>query len=167
MKNLFFSIHGRIGRQQFWLGFLAISLFIFAGNNLLRALGQSMTGFYISLFFPFFSIYVLYCLYGKRLHDMGRSTGPFFAMIAAECVAIIIVMMMFGGSEYFAEFSQFERKEAIDPAITQEIISRYQAKISANMNVIQPLLKAVPLLFTLWVGAAKGQRDTNKYGPPL
>lgn len=161
---LFFSPNGRIGRQPFWLGFLFVALFIFAGNNLLRALGHSMTGFYISLIFPFVSLYMLYCVYGKRLHDMGRSTGPFFVMIILECVAMIIVMLTFGGSEYFAEFSQFDRKEAIDPEITQEIISRYQAKIEANMGLIRPLLLGVPILFTAWVGLTKSEGLTNKHG---
>lgn len=162
---LFFSPNGRISRQQFWLGFLVVALFIFAGNNLLRALGHSMTGFYISLFFPFLSLYMLYCVFGKRLHDMGRSTGPFFVMIILECVAMIIVMLTFGGSEYFAEFSQFDRKEAIDPAITQEIIGRYQAKIEANMGLIRPLLLGVPIVFTAWTGLSKGETAANRYGP--
>ena len=165
MRNLFFSSAGRIARPQFLIGFVCVSVFVFAGNTLLRALGTSMTGFYIALFFPFLAIYMLYCVYGKRLHDMGYTVRPFIVMIILEIVAVLFVMLMFGGADYFAEFSQFERKEAIDPAVTQEIIARYQAKIQANMPIIRPLMLAVPLLFTFWVGTAKSEAQTNDYGP--
>lgn len=124
-----------------------------------------MTGFYIALFFPFLSLYMLYCVYGKRLHDTGRTVRPFFVMIILEIIAVIIVMLMFGGTEYVTEFSQFDRKEAIDPAVTQEIIQRYQAKIQANMPVIRPLLMGVPLLFTFWLGTVKSDPEANEYGP--
>lgn len=166
MRNLFFSSAGRIDRQRFLIGFICVSLFVFLGNTGLRMLGQSMTGFYIALFFPFISLYMLYCVYGKRLHDMGRSVRPFFIMIILEIVAVIFVMLTFGGADYFAEFSQFDRKEAIDPAVTQEIIARYQAKIQANMPVIRPLMLSVPLIFTFWLGVSKSDPKTNAYGPP-
>ncbi len=165
MRHLFFSTEGRIDRQKFLIGFVCVSLFVFAGNTLLRTLGQSMTGFYIALFFPFISFYIIYCVYGKRLHDMGRTVRPFYIMIFLEIVAVIFVMLSFGGADYFSEFSQFDRKDIIDPAVTQDIIARYQDKVQANMPIIRPLLLGIPLLFTLWLGVAKSDPGENKYGP--
>ncbi len=155
MRDMFFSSKGRMNRKNFWIAFLCTAAFIVLGNTLLRALNNSMAAFYIALFFPFIAVYMLYCVYGKRLHDMGYTVRPFFLMVFFELVAVIAVMLIFGGSDYFAEFSQFERKEAIDPAVTQEIISRYQATIQANMGIIRPLLMAVPAIFTIWIGFAK------------
>ena len=166
MKKMFFSSAGRSTRQKFWIAFACVSIFIIAMNALLRLLGpESMTAFFIALPFPFVAIYMLYCVYGKRLHDMGLTVRPFFIMLFLELLAVIFVMLTFGGAEYFAEFSQFDRKETIDPAIVQDIIGRYQAKMEANIHIINTLLMGIPALFTLWVGFAKSDPHENMYGP--
>lgn len=166
MLDLFFKTDGRMGQKQFLVGFIGLSIFIFAVNSLLRWLnqtsGQTMVSFWIALIFPFLALYIIYCVYGKRLTDMGRSRGYLFAMFALEVLAVIVVMLIFGGAEYFAEFSQFERKEAIDPEITQAIIRKYQATINANMMLIRPLLMGVPILFTVWLALSPSKTKADE-----
>lgn len=165
MKQMFFSSAGRSARQDFWIGLALASIFIIAFNALLRFLGpESMLAFFLALPFPFVAIYTLYCIFGKRLHDMNRTVRPFFIMMFVQLLAVIFVMLTFGGAEYFSEFSKFDRKDTIDPAIVQDIIGRYQDKIKANIHVINALLMGIPALFTLWVGFSNSDPDDNKYG---
>ncbi len=63
LGNLLFSPFGRIGRGQFWGAWLGLSIFG-------AALG------WIPLVGPVVGVvalYILVCLFSKRLHDMGRS----------------------------------------------------------------------------------------------
>lgn len=163
MLNLFFSTKGRIGRAQFLVGVVVASVVIFGFNRLLHWIGEttnhSMLSFWLALVFPFLALYVIYCLYGKRLTDIGRSRGWVFAMFALETLAVIIVMLSFGGADYFDAFSKFDRKDAIDPAVTQAIIDQYQSQIAANIYIIKPLLMAVPAAFTAWLGLAKPRSE--------
>lgn len=159
-KFLFLGRSGKISRSQFWIGFVGVFLFIAIGNYGLSRISGTMTAFYIALFFPFIALYMIYCVYGKRLLDMGRKRSWVFGIIALEIVAIIAVMLGFGGAEYFSEFSQFDRKEAIDPEITQAIIDKYQARQEDSLPIIKAMLLVIPTLFTIWVGSSKGQTDT-------
>lgn len=167
IKTLFFSPNGRIARPQYWLGFAALCVFVVSGNAALRTVGfQTMPGFYLGMIFYSLALYMFYNLFAKRLHDMGRSVRPFFALIAAEVAAMIVIMLMFGGSEYFAEFSQYSREAEIDPEIANEITARYQANIAESMPFIRQLLMLLPALFVLWLGLSKSQPGDNAYGPP-
>ncbi len=165
MYKLFLSPSGRIGPKPFWLVLGGFTILVIAFNVLLRQMGNSTLAFLISLPFPFIALHMVYCIYGKRLHDMGRGFWPITGMIALELLVIIGVMMAFGGAEYFDAFAQFDRKEDIDPAVTQAIIETYQAKLTANNHIIKPLFMAVPALFTLWVGLSKPEPKDNRYGP--
>ncbi len=165
MYKLFLSPSGRIDRRPFWLTLIGFAVLVAVFNVLLRQMGNSTLAFLISLPFPFIALHMIYCIYGKRLHDMGRGFGPITGMIALEFLVIIGVMMAFGGAGYFDAFAQFDRKEDIDPAVTQAIIETYQAKLTANNHIIKPLLMLVPALFTLWVGLSKPEAKDNRYGP--
>lgn len=151
-KTLFFRTKGRIDRLQFWIGFAGLFLFIGLGNFGLSTISGTMTAFYIALFFPFVALYMIYCVYGKRLQDMGRKPSWVFGIIALEFIAVIFVLLSFGGAEYFSEFSQFDRKEDINPELIQAIKDKYQARQRASLPQIQFWLLLIPALFTLWVG---------------
>ena len=152
MRDLFFKFGGEIPRQSFWIGFSGIAIFVMAGNALLRSLGTSMIAFYISLVFPFLALYMIYCVYGKRLRDMGHTAKLLSVMILLEILAVIIVMLAFGGAEYFSEFSQYSRKEEIDPAVRDAIIQKYQDNLKAKDHLTGPILMGIPVLFTIYVG---------------
>ena len=113
MYKLLLSPAGRIGRQHFWIGMAVFAVLVVVFNWGLKQMGGSTWAFLMSLPFPFLVLHMAYSIYGKRLHDMGRSFWPLTAMIVSLIVVAIIVMLSFGGSDYFAEFSQYERKENI------------------------------------------------------
>jgi|GEM_PF-754951 len=164
MKQLFLSPTGRIPRRKFWMGFIGLFVFILAVNTYLANFPQLYVSFWIALVFPFLALYLIYCIYGKRLHDLGQSYWPLTGAIVLELAVIIGVMLAFGGADYFYEFSQYERKAVIDPDVRETLITEYQAEISSKMHIIQPLLLVVPVLFTLFLGTKTGQQETNKYG---
>lgn len=136
-------------------------------NFVLGRLGNSTTAFLISLPFPFLVLHMAYCVYGKRLHDMGRSFWPLTAMIVSLIMVAIIVMLSFGGSEYFAEFAQYDRKEDIDPEEIERIKTAYQARLSQGNATVSNVIIAIITAFTLWCGIWKSDPNTNNYGPPL
>ena len=78
---------------------------------------------------------------------------------------LIIIMLSFGGSEYFSEFAQYERKSDIDPAVSEAIIERYQTRLAQGLPILRGLLLAIIGGFTMWCGLSKPQVGDNKYGP--
>lgn len=164
MKTIFLSPTGRMGRKDFWIGFIGLAVFITAVNTYLANFPQLYVSFWIALVFPFLALYLIYCIYGKRLHDLGQSYWPLTGAIVLQIIVIIGVMMAFGGAEYFSDFSQYDRKAVIDESVREALITKYQAEISSNMHIIRPLLLVVPTVFTLFLGIKSGHATENKYG---
>lgn len=163
MFDLFFKATGLITRKPFWIGVVGLFIFVEVINFTLRALNNNALGFSIALVFPFLVGYMIYCVYGKRLHDMGRSWWPITAAIVAEILIMIAVMMAYGGAEYFAGFAQYERKAVIDEAVRQALITDYQTEIAAHTNIIRVWFLIVPVALTLWLGTAESKVENNKY----
>ena len=134
----------------------------------LKQLGGSTWAFLISLPFPFLVLHMAYSIYGKRLHDMGRSFWPLTAMIVLAFIVIpIIVVLTFGGSEMFSEFAQYERKTEIDPEVSKALQDSYQQNLKEGIPYLPHLIWGIILGFTLWCGVSKPDAGTNKYGAPL
>jgi len=83
MYKLLLSPAGRIGRQRYWIGMAVFAVLVVVFNLGLKQLGGSTWAFLISLPFPFLVLHMAYSIYGKRLHDMGRSFWPLTAMIVS------------------------------------------------------------------------------------
>lgn len=164
MYKLLLSPAGRIGRQHFWIGMAVFAVLVVVFNWGLKQMGGSTWAFLMSLPFPFLVLHMAYSIYGKRLHDMGRSFWPLTAMIVSLIVVAIIVMLSFGGSDYFAEFSQYERKEDIDPAVRAAIQERYQARLAQGNGTVRAVMLTIIGGFTLWCGVSKPDAEANKYG---
>jgi len=152
MFKLFFSPIGPIGRRDFWIGFVGLFIFVTLTNAVLRRLEPGWGPLITSFVFICLIFYLIGCVYGKRLVDSGRTRWPLTGAIALQIIFVIAVILMFGGAEFFAEFSKFDRKDDIDPAISEAITARYQDKMTANMGVIRGLMLVVPVAFTIWVG---------------
>ena len=75
-------------------------------------------------------------------------------------------MLTFGGSEYFSEFAQYDRKEDIDPAEIERIKAAYQERLSQGNATVSNIMMGIIAAFTLWCGLTKSDPETNKYGPP-
>ncbi|WP_034387237.1 DUF805 domain-containing protein [Hellea balneolensis] len=164
--KMLLSPAGRMGRKDFWIAMILFTALVILFNFGLQRLGTDSTlAFLISLPFPFLVLHMTYCIYGKRLHDMGRSFWPLTSMIVSLILVAIVVMLAFGGSEYVSEFAQYDRKEDIDPAVQNEIIERYQAEMSKSPATVSNVMMGIIATFTLWCGLSKSEAKDNKYGP--
>ena len=104
-------------------------------------------------------------IYGKRLKDFGRSVLMIILAITALLVLLMVIMLGFGGAEYFAEYGQYERKATIDPAVREAINARYTERMAAAAPVVRWSTGALMVAFTLWVGLSRGDPGPNRYGP--
>jgi len=165
--NVMLSPSGRIDRKTYGLGFVGLIIFVGVMNFLMgRVTQQGALEFWLGLaaFFLFFQI--MYAVYGKRLHDIGRTFWPLTGCIMLTILIMIVVMMTFGGVEYFSEFAQYDRKDTIDPARREAITQAYESRLKEGEAVLGPILIALWAGFTLWLGITKSDPKTNLYGPP-
>lgn len=72
---LFTSIQGRIGRQGYWLGNIALSVVIFIAEILDQVLGTALDngGGILTIIAMLVTIYPSIAIYAKRWHDRGKS----------------------------------------------------------------------------------------------
>jgi uncharacterized membrane protein YhaH (DUF805 family) len=141
-QRLFLSADGRIGRQEYWVGFLIL-------------LGVG----FIARFIPFLGglislalIYPQVCVGSKRLHDMGRS--GFLMLIPYGVFLVALVMaLMFGGLAFLGAMVGGG--------------DGTMAAVGAGLGVGGAILLAclVSLAFIVWVGVTPSQAGENRYGP--
>jgi len=105
--KLLLSPSGRIGRRDYLIGLVGLVVVFTLYGLLINALGGSMAGFFAVLAFPFVILQIAYSVYGKRLHDIGRSLWPLTGLLCAIIAAMIIVMLVYGGADYFAAYSEY------------------------------------------------------------
>lgn len=145
--DVLFKPNGRISQGQFWGGWAAL-----VGANI------------VSGFIPFLGtlisiglIYVGCCIYGKRLHDMGK-TAWLHAIpwgVSIVCTFIAIGMMI----PAIMEAAEMEGS-ASDEEIFMMMFSSMGP--TALIFVVSGLIW---LGYTIWVGASASQPAENKYGP--
>ena len=164
--KILMSPAGRMGRRDYLLGLAAFTVAVLVFNFILARMGNSVWAFLISLPFPFIVLHMTYCVYGKRLHDMGRSFWPLTAMICALLLVMIGVMLSFGGSEYFSEFAQYDSKNPAPPEVAEAIRLEYETRMVAGLPWLTGLMSGIIGLFTLWLVLSKTEPATNQYGPP-
>ena len=85
-------------------------------------------------------------------------------MIVLLIFVAIVVMLAFGGTEYFSEFSQYDRKEDIDPEEIERIKNAYQKNLSEGNATVYNVMASIIFIFTLWCGISKGDPNANSYG---
>lgn len=170
MPNLFkllFSPSGRIGRRDYLIGLVLFCIITVLFNLTLKSLGSSMAAFWLSLPFPFIVLHMTYCVYGKRLHDMGRSFWPVTAFIVGLIAIAIIVMMSFGGAEYFSGFAEYGRDNPPPPDLAERLQTEYQARLAEGSGWLYGSMCGLIGAFSLWLALAKSQSGSNAYGPAL
>ena len=154
-----------MGRRNYVIGLIGIAILAAAFNFVLPRMGNSVWAFLISLPFPFIVLHMAYCVYGKRLHDLGRSFWAVTAMITLLLVVMISIMMTYGGSEYFAGFAEYDREAMIPAEAAESLQKTYQAELAKGLPLMNGLMLGVIGAFSLWLGLAKSQAGENRYGP--
>ena len=111
---------GRTDRRTFWitLAAFAVLLSVFKWGLFQHDTTGAFYfwGFLIWLTMLFCGVFAIY---GKRLKDFGRSVFSIIGLITAILIVLIIIMLSFGGAEYFEAYSQYERKAEIDEAVAK------------------------------------------------
>ena len=165
--KLLLSPSGRIGRRDYLVGIAAFFIITTVFNLALKALGNSMLAFWVSIPFPFLVIHMTYSVYGKRLHDMGRSFWPVTGFIVALLAVAIAVMMAFGGSEYFAGFAEYSRENPPSAEVSALLQTNYQAELAKGAGWLYGSMCGLIGAFTLWLALAKPETGENRYGASL
>lgn len=165
IQKILFSPRGRMGRRDYAIGLVGIAVLSVIFNFALARMGNSVWAFLISLPFPFIVLHMTYCVYGKRLHDLGRSFWAVTAMITLLLVIALSIMMSFGGAEYFAGFAEYDSKRPPSEAASQALKATYEAELAKGLPLMNGLMLGVIGAFSLWLGLAKPQSGENRYGP--
>lgn len=140
--KLFLSPHGRMGRQHYWIGFAVLFVAQIVAN-FIPSIG-GLIGLAL--------IYPAVCVYGKRLHDLGRSAWWLAAVVAATLLCIIIIAAVAvapmvaasgGPRDEIAMFTSFWEAPGVKPLVV----------VMALINIG----------FVVWLGVAPGQAGPNKY----
>ncbi len=167
MIRLFLSPAGRSTRREFWIGVAGFVAFCWLFSYVLNYLVTSMLGFWLTLILIVLFFQIMYGVYGKRLHDIGRSYWPLTGMIALIFCVGIAIMIYFGAGEMMAEYAQYDRKADIPQSEKDRITSTYQENMEGAENVYRYSIFGLWGAFTLWLGIAKPDPNENRYGKPL
>ncbi|MEP4051542.1 MAG: DUF805 domain-containing protein [Litorimonas sp.] len=162
--KLLFSPSGRIGRRDYLIGLVGL-VFIFSIYGLLiNALGGSMFGFFAVLAFPFIILQIAYSVYGKRLHDIGRTLWPLTGLLCAMLLAMIVVMLVYGGADYFAAYSEYSRDNPPPAEVVEKLNAEFKPRQEQGEAVLSLVILSLLTAFTLWLALAKPQAGQNAYG---
>lgn len=162
-RHLFLSPRGRSNRTQFGLGLVALLVFYSLQMIWFSKTGTNQFNFIMAFVLLFLNLHIISSLYGKRLHDLGRTTWPLIGMFALVLISAIFVMLNFGGLEYFETLNQ-NPEMAQDPEAMKKIHEAYQDSLAQNVPRTRLIMSVIPVLFTLWTGFKPGQSKTNRYG---
>lgn len=126
-----------------------------------------MFGFFAVLAFPFIILQIAYSVYGKRLHDIGRTLWPVTGLLCAMLAAMIIVMLVYGGAEYFAAYGEYSRDNPPPPEVIEKLDAEFAPRQEAGESLLTFTILGLLSGFTLWLALAKPQAGQNAYGPAL
>jgi len=152
-QTLFLSASGRIGRQEFWIGFLILLVANVIIGAILNAMGHNNLINLLRLIVSIALCYCSVCVYSKRLHDMGKS-GWLQLVVWGVWIVALIAAVVLGGAAFMATMSGGTGAGGT-------------AALAALGTAMMPLLLAglVGLGFLIWVGVTPSQPGDNAYGP--
>lgn len=169
MGNLFFNPNGRIAKHRFWQGLVILtvaSVLASAGVWLVTDMFALLT---YAIIFPYI------CVYGKRLHDSGRSAWWVIGIWAGSIVLQVAMFMIF----FFAILPNLmspEQKETLEK-ILQLAEAGDNAETMKGVEFLMEDMKAVfqraMLIMIVLANAVMGyivgslatEPRKNQYGP--
>lgn len=125
-----------------------------------------MYGFFAVLAFPFVILQIAYSVYGKRLHDIGRTLWPVTGLICAMVLAMIIVMLVYGGAEYFAAYAEYSRDNPPPADVVEKLEAEFKPRQEQGETILSTVIVGLLASFTFWLAVAKPEAGRNAYGDP-
>jgi len=161
--KLFLSQSGRMPRRSFIISVAVFTGFVLLQKYLLPYTGTGIPNFLLGFGLFFLNLHIIMSVYGKRLHDLGRSFWPLIGLFALMAIVFIVLILNYGGIEYF-DTVMAHPEYAGDEAAMQKVLQTYQDKLAKGLPKANVIMAALPALFTLWLALAPGQADKNRYG---
>lgn len=146
LSHVLFSPNGRIGQQEYWIGIL-----ILIAANIVAGFIPFL-GVLISLFL----IYVGVCIYGKRLHDAGK-TAWIHGLVWLVQIGLGIIGFVLAGGAIMAVLANSGGSDQVNAAA---IIGA-----SSSLFLVAGLGFLIWIIYTIWVGISAGETGENRYGP--
>ncbi len=163
MKKLFLSPSGRISRRSFIIGVAGLAAFIAVQLFGLGLIGMGMVNFFLTLALFFLNFHIIMALYGKRLHDLGRSFWPLIGLFFLIIIIWLLMILNYGGIEYF-DTVMAHPEYAGNEEEMKKVLQVYQDKLAVGMPKARWVIAILPTLFTLWLAITPGQEGDNRYG---
>jgi len=137
-QRTFFSAQGRMGRSDFWIGYL-----ILFGISAL-----------VGWIFPIglAALYATVCLFAKRLHDAGRSAWLILIPVGINIIMLSIALILFGSMIFAASRDDAGIEDAWGIAAVFGLIGFGLMGMTLN------------LAFLIWVGASQPSPGDNRFG---
>jgi uncharacterized membrane protein YhaH (DUF805 family) len=148
-KYLYLDPKGRIGRKDFWLGFVVL----LAGNGVVYLLQP------FGLLAALALNYCWVCLYAKRLHDLGKS-GWLQAIPAAINIVCFIVAVFLGAMGIILT-AMNGRPGAAAGALMGGVVAS-----ALTIILVLSFSALVSISFAIWLAAMQGKPEDNAYGDP-
>lgn len=143
---LLFSTSGRIGRKGFWLGWLLLRVFsIFALLLFAVVTGDynplgAYFGLAVLVIAPLVWIYMAVCVWGKRIHDLGKTAW-------LVPIPVLAPLALFGSGSLIA------------------VAIGLDTAAGAAVNGLSVLVAGgLSIGMLVWVGASRGDNGENSYG---
>lgn len=150
--GVLFGPNGRITQKQFWMGAGAV-LLVNIALNYIGVFGILVWGL---------MVYVGFCVYAKRLHDIGKSAWVHaIVWLVVSIIAIGSMVLSWGAVEILAE--------SIGPGTipTEEDIMEIMPELMSEMvplSVGYGINLVIWLAYTIWLGIGHSQKFDNRYG---
>ena len=166
IPSLLFSPNGRIGVRDFWRGAILLTGFWIVAQVLITY-GGAFLGLMLGML-TWASVYCYLCVYGKRLHDSGRSAWYFvfflaaFVFISGIVADIFIRLLVPEALEIRGEMEYLMRRGE-----WMEAMTTYGPKLSQMTLVPQMLSLLAANAILAYVGARlRSDPNANAHGEP-
>jgi uncharacterized membrane protein YhaH (DUF805 family) len=145
LAHVLFGLNGRIGQQEFWIGIL-----ILVGSNVFLT-WIPLLGVLIWAAL----IYMGICIYGKRLHDIGKTAWIHGLVWLIQLVLGMLAFAMAGGAIVAALASGGGEQAGLAAVLGA----------SGSLFLIGGFGFLIWIVYTIWLGVTAGEAGDNRFGP--
>lgn len=164
LRDLFIP-PARTPRLRFCIGLVLIVVSVTLQGIVMKAIGQSLAGFLLGLFWLCLNLYMIYALFARRLHDTGLSVGPLFSALFLTLLIVGFTYWGGGGGDYL-EFIMANPEIVEDEVAFKELTQNYQNNLAKNIGWAR-FINLIPFAaLSLYCALRAGKAEPNKYGDP-